>query len=398
MGIGLGLAMLSVMIWVWLLAFRGQFWRTDQMLEATSPLPDPWPSICAIVPARNEAELLPITLRSLLSQSYPGDFSVFLIDDHSHDGTGEVARQVAQSLNRSDQLTVLAAEPLPPGWTGKLWALEQGVRRAQTLPSPPDYLLLTDADIQHDSENLQHLVARACDHQLSLTSIMVLLRCKSAWEKFLIPAFVFFFQKLYPFRWINDPAHPTAGAAGGCILIRRTTLEKIGGMEVVRQALIDDCTLAKAVKATPGENRIWLGLSRSTQSLRPYDSLSSIWEMVARTAFTQLGYSPLLLLGTIIGMTLVYVIPPFTAIVGSLTGSWLLAAIGFVGWLLMSYAYWPMIQLYGCPFWLAACLPAIAVLYNLMTLDSAWRHWRGAGGTWKGRLYSERQVVGDRTE
>lgn len=389
--IGLTVSLISLGIWVGLLLMWGQFWRCDQRLDDPIVSPaqteTPLPAICAVIPARNEADMLPSTLRSLLAQTYPGPFQIVLVDDHSTDGTTDVARKTAAALGQSDRLTVLPAEPLPPGWTGKLWAMEQGTRLAQTLSPAPAYLLLTDADIQHDPGNLWQLVAKAQQDQLDLVSLMVRLRCQSSWEKLLIPAFVFFFQKLYPFPLVNRPDSPMAAAAGGCMLIRQVTLAKIGGVAAVRQALIDDCALAQAVKGQDRKGRIWLGLTQSTRSLRPYDTLDTIWDMVTRTAYTQLNYSPLLLMGTLIGMTLVYLVPPIAAITGLLTGNWLIALIGFVTWLLMGLAYLPTIRLYQLsPLW-AFSLPAIAVLYTLMTLDSAMRHWRGQGGGWKGRTY-----------
>lgn len=424
--IGLGLTFLSLMIWLGLLCFRGQFWRIDQRLETIgteSPLPYPesYPSVVAVVPARNEADLLPVTLRSLLMQDYPGSFSVILVDDQSTDGTASVAQQIAQDSNKPSQLEILSCAALPSGWTGKLWAMEQGIRQAQKRTPPPDYFLLTDADIEHDRTNLSQLVAKVEQGNLDLASVMVLLRCEAFWEQILIPAFVFFFQKLYPFRWVNDPTNATAAAAGGCILIRREALNRIGGIQVVRQALIDDCALAQAVKSSSqvergreGEfstrpsnkltnqspphplspsssvkGRIWLGLSSLTRSLRPYPSLGSVWELVARTAYTQLNYSPFLLLGTLSGMTLIYLVPPVGAILGGLTGNWSVAIAGLSGWLLMAWAYLPTLRFYKCSPLLAFCLPAIAFLYTLMTLDSAVRHWQGRGGAWKGRVYSE---------
>ena len=477
--IGLGITSLSLVIWLVLLFGRGQFWRSDQFLKdeeggrrqkageaerergageaaltqnSLSPLStphSPLPVIYAIIPARNEADLLPVTLRSLLMQDYP-NLRIILVDDQSTDGTADVARQTAQALDPS-RLTVITAEPLPVGWTGKLWAMEQGVRYAQTLSPSPDYFLLTDADISHHPENLHQLVAKAQADDLDLVSLMVLLRCKSTWEKLLIPAFVFFFQKLYPFRWANDPNHKLAAAAGGCILLRRDALTQIGGLQILRQALIDDCSLAQAVKGlgrrqeaegrgqkagvgsresgvgsreseveevegageaeeaaltqnsklktlyphtphpsllTPHPSgKIWLGLTRQTHSLRPYPSLKTIWDMVARTAFTQLNYSPLLLFGTLVGMTIIYVVPPVSTIVGLLTGQWSIALVGLLTWLLIGVAYLPTLRLYQCPPLLAFGLPAIAFLYTIMTLDSALRHWRGEGGAWKGRVY-----------
>ena len=396
--------------------------RREALLKTLSPLPTPHsppPFICTIIPARNEADLLPVTLRSLLVQDY-ANLQIILVDDHSTDGTADVARQTAHALDQGSKLTVITAEPLPAGWTGKLWAMEQGIRYAQTLSLQPDYFLLTDADIEHHPEKLHQLVAKAQADDLDLVSLMVRLRCKSTWEKLLIPAFVFFFQKLYPFRWANDPDRKLAAAAGGCILIRRSALVQIGGLQILRQALIDDCSLAQAVKGLKHEEsgvgsresgageaevafsaftphsslltphltgKIWLGLTRDTYSLRPYPSLKTIWDMVARTAYTQLSYSPLLLLGTLLGMTVIYLVPPMSTIAGLLTGHWTIALIGIITWLMIAVAYLPTLLLYQCPPLLAFGLPAIAFLYTLMTLDSALRHWRGQGGAWKGRVY-----------
>jgi hopene-associated glycosyltransferase HpnB len=381
------LTFLSLLIWVILLAFWGQFWRCNQLLadlSPESPLLKDYPAICAVIPARNEGEMIPFTLRSLFQQSYPGSFTIVLVDDNSTDNTAIIAQELAKDLNKTQQLHIISGAPLPTGWSGKLWAMEQGIRYAETLTPLPDYFLLTDADIQHHSTNLYELVTKAKTENLDLVSLMVLLRCESFWEKLLIPAFVFFFQKLYPFPLVNNPHKSTAAAAGGCILIKRETLTKIGGIDRVKQALIDDCSLAAAVK-NPG--KIWLGLTESTRSLRPYPTLESIWDMVARTAYTQLNYSPFLLIGTVIGMALVYLVAPLAVIGGLLTGNLLVTLTGFVTWLLMAIAYFPTIKLYNCSPILAFCLPIIALLYNLMTIDSAWRHWRGKGVAWKGRVY-----------
>ncbi|QMS87160.1 glycosyltransferase [Nostoc edaphicum CCNP1411] len=400
----LGLMLLSLTIWLGLLCFWGQFWRTDQQLEVTETQLQSLPVVCAVVPARNEAELIPTSLRSLLLQDYPGSFNVFLVDDRSTDRTANFAEGVAHAVGKPQQLHIITGESLPPGWSGKLWAVEQGIKSASKLA--PDYFLLTDADIEHDPANLRRLVAKAVQEDLDLVSVMVRLRCESFWEKLLIPAFVFFFQKLYPFRWVNNPNNPTAAAAGGSILIAREALERIGGIQVIRKALIDDCALAQAVKKSrgdkentpfpmpnapypmPNQGRIWLGLSSLTRSLRPYDSLATIWDMVARTAYTQLNYSPLLLLGTLVGMPLIYLVPPVCVILGAVWSNWAIALTGLFGWLLMALAYYPTIRFYKCSPWLAFSLPAIAFLYTLMTLDSALRHWQGRGGAWKGRVYT----------
>ncbi|CAD5982584.1 Glycosyl transferase, family 2 [Planktothrix tepida] len=409
------LTLLSLIIWIVLLMFRGQFWQADQrLLEVQKPLLN-YPSVAIIVPARNEAELIKISLRSLLKQNYPGSFSIILVDDQSHDGTANIAEKTAQILNKTDQLKIIPSQPLPGGWTGKLWAMEQGVKYTQQLINPPDYILFTDADIEHSPNNLKQLVEKAETEQLQLVSLMVLLRCQSFWEKLLIPPFVFFFQKLYPFRWVNHPQSQLAAAAGGCILICREALTRIGGLQILKQALIDDCSLAQAVKLIPlthldEENfsplnqefsiksfifpftskayyPIWLGLTETTQSLRPYPSLSSIWDMVARTAFSQLNFSIILLGLTLIGMILIYLMFPVGLIGGILHENGLIILVATLTGLLMEIAYYPTLKLYRLsPVW-GLTLPFIGFLYALMTLDSALKYWRGKGGSWKGRTY-----------
>jgi hopene-associated glycosyltransferase HpnB len=383
----LGLSLLSFAIWVGLLTLRGQFWRADQQLEDTTAKLERWPRVCAVIPARNEADVLPISLRSLLLQDYPGVLSVVVVDDRSTDGTAEVARKVADQIGKDRRVDAILGKPLPSGWSGKVWAMEQGVRQAQDCN--PDCILLTDADIEHDPANVRQLVLKLVSDRLEMASLMVRLRCQSGWERLLIPAFVFFFQKLYPFRWVNDPRRRMAGAAGGCILVRNRALLRIGGFESFREALIDDCALAAAVKVSKqGETYpIWLGLSSSTRSLRPYPDLASVWHMVARTAFTQLHYSVWQLLGTVVGMGVIYVVPPVGTLWG-FSGAWPLAIAAGTAWLLMALAYWPTLKFYRQPLLFAFCLPAIAGLYTLMTLDSARRHWQGKGGAWKGRVYS----------
>lgn len=396
------LTALALAIWIFLLLFWGNFWRCDQRLDETTAFIAPAtesvsiPSIGIVIPARNEAEVIAISLGSLLHQSYAGPMQLVLVDDLSSDGTGAIAAQVAAEIapqhdaaeaRPKRQLTVLPGQPLPPGWTGKLWALKQGIEFLQRQPEPPNYLLLTDADIAHDIDNLARLVTKAEQEQLGLASLMVQLCCESPWEKRLIPAFIFFFQKLYPFPWVNQPRHPMAAAAGGCILIRHDMLQAIGGIGCVRDALIDDCALGAAVQRSGG--KLWLGLSQRTRSLRPYPSLETIWNMVARTAYTQLHYSPLLLLGTICGMGLVYLIAPIATLTGLITANELLLGLGGLTWLLMAIAYAPTLRLYGQPMWAGLGLPAIALLYSLMTLDSARRHWQGKGGQWKGRSYAQ---------
>ncbi|MGL5879658.1 MAG: glycosyltransferase [Xenococcaceae cyanobacterium] len=382
---------LSLVIWLFLWFGRGFFWQTNQQLTTPTDNLKQYPSICAVIPARNEAELLPQTLNSILNLDYPGSLSVILVDDRSTDGTAKIASEFAEKSVR--KLQILTAEPLPVGWTGKLWAIEQGIRHAQQYIPNVDYFLLTDADIKHDRNNLHRLVTKAERENLDLVSLMVLLRCQSFWEQLLIPAFVFFFEKLYPFAWVNNPDRNTAAAAGGCILIRKQALEGIGGIDRIRQALIDDCALGRAVKQKNG--RIWLGLTDTTVSLRPYPNLESIWQMVARTAYTQLKYSPLLLAGTIVGMTLIYLVPPVSLGLGIAMSNdsayayvdKTVAIVGLITWLLMSIAYLPTILFYKRSPLLAGCLPLIAFFYSLMTLDSARLHYQGKGGSWKGRVY-----------
>lgn len=389
---------LSLLIWIVLILFWGRFWQCDQQLtdkgDVLSGDSAGLPSIAAVIPARNEAEVIETSLRSLLSQDYPGVLSITVVDDQSEDGTADRVRDLAQSAGEgvtggSRSLQVMTGEPLPLGWTGKLWALEQGTQQVIATQNP-DFIWLSDADIAHAPHSLSQLVHKAQTQDLALISLMVHLRCQSVWEKLLIPAFIFFFQKLYPFPWVNDPQRSMAAAAGGCILLKRSALQRIGGIGALREALIDDCTLAQKIKR--GEGRpfapIWLGLSTETLSLRAYNDLDSIWTMVARTAYTQLNYSPLLLGGTIVGMWLVYLMAPVGVCYGALTQQWDVLGLGILVWGLMTIAYAPTVKLYRLS-WVWACtLPGIALLYSLMTLDSARRHWMGKGGAWKGRVYS----------
>ncbi|NJK58757.1 MAG: glycosyltransferase [Pleurocapsa sp. SU_5_0] len=376
-------AALPLGIWLFLLLFWGNFWRADCRLDNSQVLSH-YPRVCAVVPARNEAEAIATSLTSLLNQDYAGEFSIVLVDDNSSDRTSEIALETAASLGKSDRLKIITGKPLALGWKGKLWAMHQGIESVHQAIYP-DYWLFTDADIQHDSNNLTQLVTKAEIEDLDLVSLMVLLRCQSFWEKILIPAFVFFFQKLYPFAWVNNPHKSMAAAAGGCILISNQALTSIGGIARIKDALIDDCTLAQAVKSS-GKN-IWLGLSETTISLRGYDNLKVIWDTIARTAYTQLNYSPLLLIGTVIGMIIVYLIAPIGTIWGLITRNWLVFSTCAVTWLLMIWAYLPTIKLYKIAWTWAGLLPAIAFLYLLMTIDSAVKYYQGQGGAWKGRTY-----------
>lgn len=378
-------SVVSLVIWVVLLFARGGFWRTRPpaflpagQLEALTE----WPAVVAIVPARNEADVIGQAIGTLLVQEYAGDFHVIVVDDHSTDGTADAARAAALALGRPERLTVIEAAALPAGWSGKVWAQSQGIAAVKSLGLAAQYLLLTDADIGHPPEAVSQLVARATAEGRDLVSLMVRLRCDSFWEKALIPAFVFFFAKLYPFAWVNDPRNKTAAAAGGCMLVRRDALEEAGGIESIRAELIDDCSLAARIKHRGGgRHPIRLDVAARSVSLRPYDSPREIWNMIARTAFTQLRYSPWLLAGTLVGMALIYLAPPVIALVRGAPGwpAWL-------AWAAMCCAYAPMLRYYGrSPYW-APALPLVALFYVGATLASAVRYWRGKGGQWKARV------------
>jgi hopene-associated glycosyltransferase HpnB len=368
----------SFALWLYLLFGRGGFWREGVLPPA--PAPARWPGVTAVVPARNEAEFIGQALGSLMSQDYPGAFSVILVDDHSTDGTAERAREAAEAAGAADRLTIVSARRLPPGWTGKLWALNEGLAEIERAATKPELILLTDADIVHHGTNLRELAARI-EAGVDLASLMVRLRAESLAERFMIPAFVFFFEMLYPFAWIRDPARRTAGAAGGCVLVRREALRRIGGIAAIRGEIIDDCALGRAVKAG---GPIWLGLSAETRSLRRYPALGDIWRMVARTAYAQLGYSPLMLAGTVLGLALAFLAPVAASLSG--TGS---AMLGVAAWAAMALAFLPTLRFYGrSPAW-APLLPLIAAVYMVATLDSARRHWLGRGAEWKGRIQQQ---------
>ena len=379
----LTIAIASGVIWLFLLLFWGGYWLRLELKPDETKL-ESYPTVWVVIPARDEADVIHRSLESILNQDYPGKLKVVLVDDNSSDSTATVAQETVDKLGKKEQFYLLNGKPLEIGWKGKLWALNQGVNYTQSQDKA-DYFLFTDADIQHHSSNVSELITKAETESLDLVSLMVLLRSDSFWEKLLIPTFVYFFQQLYPFRLANNPRLPIAAAAGGCILIQTKILEDIGGIASVKTALIDDCTLANKVKSAGGKT--WLGLTENTVSLRPYDTLDSIWNMVARTAFDQLSYSWLLLIATVIGMTVVYIIPPVATIWGLLTGNTTIASVGFVTWLIMSVTYIPTLRLYKLPLVIAFLLPAIAFIYELMTVDSAIRHLQGKGGLWKGRTY-----------
>ncbi len=391
-------AILAVAIWIYLILARGFFWAADQELEGDAPDPAEWPSVVAIVPARTEAEVIGESLDTLLEQDYAGSFKVILVDDHSEDGTARAAKAVARQSKHRERLHVVASEPLPAGWSGKVWAQAQGWAQAEVLAPGARYLWLTDADIAHWLQNLSGLVAKAEAEKLDMVSLMPMLSCESWWERLLIPPFVFFFQKLYPFRWVNDPKRRMAAAAGGCVLVNLEALNAAGDFRAIKDALIDDCALAGEIKAVARERGrgIWLGLGNEAESIRPYESIFDIWRMVARSAYTQLGHSPKQLAAAVIGMLLTYVMPPIAFLGGTYAGMFLpiqdfgvaFAAVvaGMTGWGLMALAAWPTYRHYGQPVWATLLMPLAGLLYALMTLDSARRHRAGRGGEWKGRV------------
>ncbi|HEY2227115.1 MAG TPA: glycosyltransferase [Xanthobacteraceae bacterium] len=373
------LTALSLAIWLYLLLGRGGFWLSSQRDDGELAPVRAWPRLTIVIPARDEAEGIGACIGSLLAQDYAGAWSIVLVDDGSSDGTAAIARQTAAVRAPEDRLDVVTGRPLPAGWTGKLWALKQGIEVAQGLNPAPEYLLLSDADIVYAPDTLTRLVARAQAGGLVLTSLMVKLRCESLPERALIPAFIFFFQMLYPFAWINRPRAATAGAAGGCMLVRSETLWQAGGIGAIRNALIDDCTLAGILKA---QGPIWLGLTEQVASIRRYQQFEDIRRMVVRSAYAQLRYSPLLLVGVLAGMMLTYLAPPLFAVFGSGAAR----IMGLSAWLLMALAFQPTLRFYRLsPLW-GIALPAIAFCYTLFTLDSAVQFWRGQGGLWKGRV------------
>ncbi len=371
-----GLSLVSLGLWIGLLAFRGGFWKADQRFEtAGNQEPEDWPSVTAIVPARNEAATIGLTVSAILEQDYPGELSLVVVDDHSTDDTADEARAAAEG---DERLRVIPAADLPAGWAGKVWAMNQGVDAADGA-----YLWFTDADIVNQPYVLRGLVGIASAKNAVLTSQMVLLRCNTFWERLLIPAFILFFQKLYPFAWVNDPANRTAGAAGGSMLVNAASLSAAGGLEEIRGEIIDDCALARLLKP---QGPIWLGLTTSSHSLRDYAALGEMWTMVSRSAFNQLNYSFLKLVGTLIGMALLYVWPVVAVAAGKEPAIW---GPGLAAWALMSLAYAPTLRFYGLPVVTAPVLPVAALLYTLMTIDSALRHWAGRDTAWKGRSYGE---------
>jgi hopene-associated glycosyltransferase HpnB len=425
--IAAAVCVLAAIAWAYLLAGHGGYWRTDQRLPALLGDPghrglgcpqevqcppgptlqrDPaaWPGVVAVVPARNEAAVLPATLPTLLAQEYPGAFEVVLVDDESSDQTAETAAALALEAARADQagrpgregrtgsgdtrLRIVSGRRPPPGWAGKVWAMDQGLRAAGDAA----YVLFTDADIGYEPGTVAGLVRAAEGDDRALVSQMALLRADTGWERLLVPAFVYFFAQLYPFRRVNRPGGRTAAAAGGCMLVRRSALEAAGGLERIRGARIDDVALGRLLKHSPAPVRCWLGLTTDVVSVRPYPSVSGLWDMIARSAYTQLRYSPLLLAATVAGLLWLYALPPAAALGGL---AWLaagggtpavwLAAAGVAGWAIMAISYLPILRLYRLSPARAPGLPVIAVMYAAMTVDSARRYHAGRGGQWKGR-------------
>ncbi|MFJ8584260.1 glycosyltransferase [Streptomyces sp. NPDC093595] len=456
------IALGSLVVWAWLLLGQGFFWRTDQRLPRRED-PARWPSVAVVVPARDEAEVLPVSLPSLLAQDYPGAAWIVLVDDGSKDGTGDLARALSARYGGLP-LTVASPGPPEPGWTGKLWAVRHGIAvacgqpvagapdaarghgtvggaraagdsgavgrgpdaaggcRAEGRPEAagghgaeghpeaagggpdaadcpdavgrPEYLLLTDADIAHEPDSLRELVAAATSNRLDLVSQMARLRVAGGWERLVVPAFVYFFAQLYPFRWTNEHGARTAAAAGGCMLLRTEMADRARLPESIRQAVIDDVSLARAVRRAGG--RLWLGLAERLDSVRPYPRLADLWGMVSRTAYAQLRHNPLLLVGTVGGLLLVYVAPPAALCAGLFGGDAAAGALGGAAWAVMTGTYIPMLRYYRQSLWTALLLPVTAALYLGMTVDSAVQHHRGRGAAWKGRTYPRPQAVPER--
>jgi hopene-associated glycosyltransferase HpnB len=372
------IAVLALGIWGYLLAFRGGFWLGAERDNTVPKTPSAWPSVAAVIPARNEAASIGATIASLMQQDYQGRLAIFLVDDESEDGTAEVARSAASTAQHRHHLTVITGRKVPAGWTGKLWAMKQGIEAADA-DGQVDYLLLTDADIVHEADSVRWLASRAEAGGLVLTSFMAKLRCQSLAERSHVPAFIFFFQMLFPFAWVNRATAATAAAAGGCMLVRADALRQAGGVERIRGALIDDCALARAMKVF---GPIWLGLTDRVHSIRPYQYWQDVKDMISRSAYAQLGYSPLALLGTTAGLALTFLAAPLLALFADGPAR----VIGLATWALMALAFQPTLRFYRLsPLW-GLALPAIALLYMLYTLDSAYQYWVGRGGSWKGRV------------
>ncbi|WP_424361497.1 glycosyltransferase [Methylocystis parvus] len=379
--VSLLIALAALAAWLYLLIFNSGFWRLTEHDRRFAPPGASVPQgthVIAIVPARDEAEVIATSVASLLSQDFPGRFEVVLVDDESADGTGEVARATAAELGAAERLTVLRSDGPADGWTGKIAAMHRGFNHVLGLEKQPDFVLFCDADIAFAPSVLARLVAGATARGTVLSSLMVKLRCESRAEKWFIPAFIFFFQKLYPFRAVNNPESDVAGAAGGVMLVRPESLAEAGGLPAIRGALIDDCALGALMKK---QGPIWLGLTDDVFSLRPYPRLVDIERMVTRSAYAQLDYSPAKLAWAVTGMVVVYLVPPFLAVIGESPAR----ETALVTWLIMAQAYMPSLRFYGISPLRALALPGVAACYTWFTAVSAWRHMRGRGGEWKGR-------------
>ena len=377
------IATIPLVIWIYLFFARGNFWQLQEDTIDPKPL-ERWPRVLAVVPARNEAETMARSTSSLAKQDYPGEFSVIIVDDHSSDDTAAVAIKAAQQCDASARVAIHTAADLAPGWTGKVWAMNEGVQAASG--QAPDYFWFTDADIVHAPDTLQRLVSRAEGDSLDLASLMVLLQAKSAPERFLIPPFLYFFLMLYPPRWIADPKARAAGAAGGCILLRRSALERIGGLAAIQSEVIDDCALARVVKKSGG--KIWMGLTRNSVSLRSYGTFAEIRDLIARTAFTQLRYSFFLLIATLLALFATYVLPLISFFQGD-DPAWFLAATAIC---LMAVSFGVTVRFYNLKFFWALTLPVAATFYAYATCVSAVRFWFGRGAQWKGRSQAPKNV------
>ena len=402
------LALLSLAAWLYLALFYGHFWRSSP--ELPPALSTNARKIAVVIPARDEAESIEPCLRSLLAQQIDAELTILLVDDNSTDSTAQIATRIVAEAATQGRLTILHGAPLAPGWSGKLWAVHQGL--SHPAAQVADYIMLTDADIQHAPTHLARLVTKAEKEKKDLVSEMVRLHCETRSERALIPAFIFFFQMLYPFAWVANSARRTAGAAGGTMLLSRAALDRIGGVQSIRNALIDDCTLAAHVKNSGGT--IWLGHADDTCSLRIYSGPSEIWNMIARTAYVQLNHSLLALAGCILGMTLLYLLPPaltffslckavpafslahapgapfmaaFFADMSGIHGTHLAGIVALTTWFLMAALFLPTLHRYRrSPLW-GLALPAIALFYLCATIASAIRHYAGRGGGWKNRVY-----------
>lgn len=375
----LTIAAICTALWAYLLAGRGRFWL-GPVRDVARPQPlSTWPAVTAIIPARNEAGVIAESLASICRQDYPGRLLVIVVDDDSSDDTSRIVTETAR-IFPDRRVELLRSSGPPAGWTGKLWSVQTGVAFAEANAPDAAYLLLTDADIVHAPDTLTWLVSQAALRGYGMTSLMAKLRCESLAERSHVPAFIYFFQMLFPFTWVRQPLSKTAAAAGGCMLIDSEALRRAGGIASVRNALIDDCSLAARLKAV---GPIWLGLSERVESIRAYGSFADVRQMIARSAYAQLRYSPLLLVAAVAGMALTFFAGPLLAIFGSGAAQ----ILGIAVWLAMALSFQPALLFYRLsPLW-GVALPLIAALYSFYTVLSAFAHYRRRGGVWKGRVH-----------